>query len=110
MALIKYTGLSHFRELLAEDLAKVGVEIEEALVFARHEVTDVSDKIAEAIHKLVGDEFEEVEGDTEEPVRDLTVEDPAEPRVQDAPLTGDWVTRVQQPVDADTTNQPEAMA
>jgi hypothetical protein len=108
MAKLKYIGTSHFRELLAEDLAKVGVEIEGALVFARGEATEVADDIAEGIHKLLGDEFQKVRKDTKEAVRDLTVDEPAPPQVQDVPPATDWVSRVQQPVDADTANQPEA--
>lgn len=71
MAHLKYIGGSHFRQLFPADLSKVGVEIEQALTFARHEVVKVRDDLAEAIHKLVGDEFEKVDGDIKGEVRDL---------------------------------------
>lgn len=111
MPKVKYTGFSHFRELLAEDFAKVGVEVKEALVFARHEVTEVTDEIAEAIQKLVGDEFEKVRKDTKAEVRDLTAEEPAPPQVQgaDAPTT-QWVTKVEEPITDTTTDQPSTTA
>lgn len=71
MALIKYTGTSHFRQLLVEDFAKVGVEVKDAITFGRHEVTKVTKQVADAIQKLVGDEFEQVSEDVKaEEVRD----------------------------------------
>lgn len=80
MAFIKYTGLAHFRELLVEDFQKVGVEVDQMITFARHEVVKVSDEVAGAIHKLVGDEFEEVRGDVQaELVRDTAVMPAPEP-------------------------------
>lgn len=66
MPLIKYVGTAHFRELLVEDFKKAGVAVDGMITFARHEVTKVTDEVADAIHKLVGDEFEEVEDDVEE--------------------------------------------
>lgn len=74
MAVLKYIGGSHFRELLKEDFAKVGVEVENKIVFARHELVKVSNEVADAIHQLVGDEFEEVKED----VKDELVRDAAE--------------------------------
>lgn len=82
MALIKYTGLAHFRELLPEDFKKVGVEVEEAITFARHEVTEVADDIADAVQKLVSNEFTKVRKDTKAEIRDLTSDNPPEPKVQ----------------------------
>lgn len=64
MATIKYTGFSHFRELLAEDFKKLGVEGQKALTFARHEATEVKDDVAEALLQVLGDEFEKVKEDT----------------------------------------------
>lgn len=106
MAKIKYTGLSHFRELLAEDFAKVGVEVKEALIFARHEVTEVSDEVADAITKLVGDEFEKVRKDTKSAVRDLTVDDPAEPQVQGPPVMTDRPNPDSAPAGNQVANEP----
>ncbi len=63
MATIKYTGLAHFRELLAEDFTKLGAEGQKALTFARHEVTKVKDEVAAVLLKTLGDEFEEVKED-----------------------------------------------
>jgi hypothetical protein len=73
MAQIKYIGTAHFRELLVEDFKKVGVEVDSMISFARHEVVKVTDEVADAIHKLVGDEFEGVKDDVdEELVRDAS--------------------------------------
>lgn len=63
MAQIKYTGLSHFRELAAADFKKLGVEGQRALVWARGEVKEVSDDVANALHTLLGTEFQKVEAD-----------------------------------------------
>lgn len=63
---IKYTGFSHFRELLENDFKKLGVEGQEALSFARHEVVEVADETANAIMEVLGDEFEKVEEDVKE--------------------------------------------
>lgn len=61
---IKYTGLAHFRELAAADFKKLGVEGQKALTFARHEVTEVEDDVADALLNLLGDEFTKVKEDT----------------------------------------------
>lgn len=106
MAFLKYTGLSHFRELLAEDLAKAGVEVKQALVFARHEVTEVTDEVAKAITQLVGDEFEKVRKDTKEAVRDLTVDDPVEPQVQGQPPMTDRPNPDSAPAGNQVANEP----
>lgn len=63
MALIKYTGLSHFRELMAEDFAKLGVETRKALTWARGEIKEVEDDVADVLHKLLSAEFTKVEED-----------------------------------------------
>lgn len=63
---IKYTGLSHFRELLEKDFKKLGVEGQEALVFARHEVVEVSNETADALLEVLGDEFEKVKEDVKQ--------------------------------------------
>lgn len=63
MALIKYIGLSHFRELMAEDFAKLGVEGQKALTWARAEIKEVEDDVADALHKILGTEFTKVEED-----------------------------------------------
>lgn len=62
-AKIKYVGFSHFRELLEKDFARLGVEGQEALSFARHEVVEVSDDVAKVLVETLGDEFEKVEED-----------------------------------------------
>lgn len=94
MPLIKYIGTAHFRELLVDDFKKVGVEVESMLTFARHEAVKVSDEVADAIHKLVGDEFEEVKDDVDqELVRDASTEPAADtttpPPVVEAPTQTD---------------------
>lgn len=76
MAFLKYIGGSHFRTLLKEDFAKVEVQVEEALTFARHEVVKVSTEVADAIHQLVGDEFEEVKEDVNEELARDAEKDP----------------------------------
>ena len=63
MATVKYTGFSHFRELLQEDFEKLGVKGQESLTWARNEVKEVSTEVADALHKLLGDEFTKVESD-----------------------------------------------
>lgn len=63
MALIKYTGLAHFRELAAADFKKLEVEGQKALTWARGEVKEVSDEVADALHELLSDEFEKVKED-----------------------------------------------
>lgn len=116
MALIKYTGLSHYRQLLKSDLAKAGVEVEAALTFARHEIVEVADDVAEAIHNLVGEEFEKVEGDVKGEVRNAQ-EDPQPvsavpgtfiPQVTADEEPGDVVQPMPapQPLDNATTDQP----
>lgn len=115
MALIKYTGLSHYRQLLASDLKKAGVEVDKAMTFARHEIVEVADDVAEAIHQLVGDEFEKVEGDVNKELVRNADENPqpanvvpgsyvppatVEPAATDAPNDAtqqDWVTKEQAP-------------
>lgn len=77
MPFIKYIGTAHFRELLVEDFKKAGVAVDEMITFAKHEVTKVTDEVADAIHKLVGDEFEEVQDDVEEELVRDTSETPA---------------------------------
>lgn len=67
MVLLKYTGSSHYRELLPRDFDKVGVEVEQPVVFARHEVTTVSREVAEAIYALTDGEFEAVSDGDEAP-------------------------------------------
>lgn len=109
MALIKYTGLSHYRELLESDFQKVDVKVKGALVFARNEVTKVSDEVANALMKLVGVEFAKVKDDTDEAVRDLTTKDPTPPAVV-APATTPPVAPTQPapqaPTSASTPNMP----
>lgn len=63
MAKIKYIGLSHFRELAAADFKKLGVEGQKFISFARHEATEVSDDVADALLGLLGDEFQKVKED-----------------------------------------------
>jgi hypothetical protein len=76
MALLKYIGSSHYRELFKSDFAKAGVEVEKAITFARHEIVEVADDVAEAIHNLVGDEFEKVEDDVDKELVRNAAEDP----------------------------------
>jgi hypothetical protein len=73
---IKYSGGSHFRELLEEDFKKLGVEGQKALTFARHEVTLVEDDTADAIMKFLGEEFTQVKSDTSAMVKDATADAP----------------------------------
>jgi hypothetical protein len=112
MALLKYVGTSHFRELLAEDFAKVGVEVKAAIVFGRNEATKVSDEVADAIHKLVGDEFEQVSEDVKAEIRDP---EKTPPTAQvPVPLTdGVNPSEVDNPVNSPTASQveqPDALA
>lgn len=106
MALIKYKGLSHYRELLADDFKKVGVEVKEALVFARHEVTEVADDVADAVLKLVGDEFEKVRKDTKAAIRNLTTENPEPPQVQGQPQMTDRAEPASSPAGNQVANSP----
>jgi hypothetical protein len=76
MARRKYTGLSHYRQLLKSDFAKVGVQVEQAITFARHEIVEVADEVAAAIHKLVGDEFEKIQDDVDAELVRNAAEDP----------------------------------
>jgi hypothetical protein len=64
--LIKYTGLSHFRELLQEDFEKLGHAGHEALTWARDEAIEVVHHVAETLLEVLGDEFEKVEADAKE--------------------------------------------
>jgi uncharacterized protein with gpF-like domain len=100
MAVLKYIGGSHFRELLKEDFAKVGVEVEEGITFARHELVKVSDEVADAIHQLVDDEFEEVKED----VKDEMVRDAAEDPQPANVTAGSYVP--QRTVEPATTDAP----
>lgn len=102
MPLIKYVGLAHFRELLTADFKKAGVEGQKMLTFARHEAVKVTDEVADAIHKLVGDEFEEVQDDVEAEIARDTSEQPA-------PADTTTVTVVAAPVPAQE-DEPEATA
>lgn len=61
MALIKYTGFAHFRELAEHDFEKLGAAGARAISFARHEVVEVSHEVAQAIMENLADEFERVE-------------------------------------------------
>jgi hypothetical protein len=72
MAFVKYKGLAHFRELLKDDFKKMGVEGQKALTFARHEVTEVGDDVAEALTKFLGDEFDKVKGDAAQATKSST--------------------------------------
>lgn len=65
MAFIKYKGFSHFRELVEEDFKKLGVEGQKALTWARGEVKEVEDDVADVLHKLLGDEFTKVKKDAQ---------------------------------------------
>lgn len=58
MPRLRYTGLSHFRELLEEDFEKLGAAGQKALVFARDEAVEVSHKVAKVLLEALGDEFE----------------------------------------------------
>lgn len=69
---IKYTGLAHFRELMAADFKKLGVEGQKALTFARHEATEVEDDVADVLLKELGDEFERVKADTAKATKSST--------------------------------------
>lgn len=106
MALLKYTGLAHLRELLPDDFAKVGVEVKQALIFARDEVTEVADDVAEALTKLVGDEFTKVRKDTKAAVRDLTVDDPEPPTMQGQPPMTDRPNPDSSPAGNQVANAP----
>lgn len=90
MALLKYTGFAHFRELRAEDFKRLGVEGQEAITFAREEVTEVTDKVAEIIYQVLGDEFE---GVTKTDAKGIPVRDPkkSDPVVQLPPPLTDSV-------------------
>lgn len=106
MAVLKYIGGSHFRELLKEDFAKVGVEVEDKIVFARHELVKVSNEVADAIHQLVDDEFEEVKEDVkDELVRDAA-EDPQPVNVAAGSFVPQRTTEVAT-TDAPNDEQPE---
>lgn len=108
MPFVKYTGLAHLRELMPSDFKKVGVEVKEAMVFARHEVTQVTEDVAEAIHKLVGDEFAKVRKDTKAEIRDLTSDDPADPKVQTPPPMTDRPEPASSPAGNQVTGTPTA--
>lgn len=102
MALLKYTGLSHYRELLKSDFAKVGVEVKQALTFARHEVVEVADDVADAIHQLVGDEFEKVEGDVQAEAVRNAAEDPQ----PTSAVPGTFIPQVTESDDTSDVAQP----
>lgn len=77
---IKYTGLSHFRELAAADFKRLGVEGQKKLTWARDEVLEVSNEVADKLQELLGDEFEKVRKDyrssqAQEPATDSDNED-----------------------------------
>lgn len=76
---VKYVGGSHFRELLEGDFKKLGVEGQKALTFAKHEVTQVEDDVADALEKFLGDEFVKVKADSGTLVKDLTDSAPEQP-------------------------------
>lgn len=82
MAHIKYTGTSHFRELLAADFKRLGVEGQKKTVWARGEVLEVPDEVAEVLIDSLGDEFDLVDDDetdeAPEPMTDRANEDEVE--------------------------------
>lgn len=62
--LLKYIGTAHFRELLEDDLEKLGAMGHNALMFAKDEVTEVAHEVYEAIMTNLADEFEAIENFT----------------------------------------------
>lgn len=102
MALIKYTGLSHYRQLLKSDFAKVGVVVEQAITFARHEIVEVADDVADAIDKLVADEFEKIQDDVEAELVRVAADNPQ----PTSAVPGTFIPQVTESDDDTTSLQP----
>lgn len=60
---IQYTGLSHFRELFAEDFERLGHVGHEAVTWARGEIIEVAHTVGETLLQVLGDEFQQVTED-----------------------------------------------
>lgn len=91
MVRVKYTGLSHYRQLLVADFEKAGLAVKSAITFARHEVVEVSEDVVSALEQLAADEFERVEGDVNQEVIRRAEAQP-EPTT-DLAAQSEWVQR-----------------
>lgn len=102
MALIKYIGTAHYRQLLISDFEKAGVKVDQAITFAKDEVVEVSADVAKALDELVADEFEKVKAS------DVDKKDVRKASDQPAPAEvgaaqSEWVQRTNE---GEQPNQP----
>lgn len=99
MALIKYIGTAHIREIAAADFKKLGVEGQRLLRFFRHEAVQVDDDVADTLEKELGDEFTKVKDDTSAELKSTKAEADTKPDTSSQPtnptghLSEDQITK-----------------